>query len=218
MILLFSGGMDSYIAWYYLRNPKTLYIDLNHRYSYQERTAVLNLIPSTYIDKRLDLHDWEEEDANIPMRNAFFAMIASQYDKEIALVVQKGEMTIPDRSPEFFRNFGSWISWMRGKSGYKITSPFFEMTKTEMVSWYVNRGEDPKLLIETRSCFGILADPCGKCGACFRRWVALTNNGLEEEYVYPITEWEGITHYIEKMKAGKYDPQMPGAQNSEQRL
>ena len=85
-------------------------------------------------------------------------------------------------------------------------SPFFEMTKTDMVSWYINRGEDPKLLLATRSCFGILHDPCGKCGACFRRWVALTNNGLEEEYVYPITEWEGIPHYIEKMKAGQYDP------------
>lgn len=205
MILLFSGGLDSYIAWEYLKRPRTLYIAIGHKYEPYEEGAVRNLIPNTIVDKRLNLGDWEEEDANIPMRNAFFCMIASQYDKEICLVVQKGEMSIPDRSPKFMFSFGNWLSWMRESSGYKIFTPFEEMTKTQMVKWYKDQGLPINRLLDTRSCFSGDIYNCGRCAACFRRWVALANNGLEEMYENDILSWEGVQVYVDKMKAGKYD-------------
>jgi len=49
--------------------------------------------------------------------------------------------------------------------------------------------------------------PCGRCSACFRRWVAFKNNGLEEEYEYPILDYKEIPTYLEKMSVQKYDPQ-----------
>jgi len=204
MILLFSGGLDSYIAWHYLDKPKTLYCAINHRYQIQEHKAVIDLIPETIVDSRLYLGDWEEDDANIPMRNAFFFMIASHYADKICLVVQKGEMSIPDRSPKFFSSFGAWLSWMRDKP-IKIFTPFDEMTKTQMVRWYLEQGLNVADLLRTRSCFGDTTSPCGACAACFRRWVAFKNNGFSEPYINDILAYDQIPVYIEKMKALKYD-------------
>ena len=205
MILLYSGGLDSFIAWEYLKRPKTIYFDLGHRYAKFEKSAIMRTIPGTLIDNSLHLGRWEKEDADIPMRNAFMIMLASMYDKEIVLVVQKGEMSIPDRSQMFFDSFAQWLNWMKGESGHYLTSPFFDMTKTQMVEWYVEQGFSIETLLKTRSCFSTNLLPCGACGACFRRWVALTNNDIHEGYTHTMLKWDQIPVYIEKMKAGKYD-------------
>jgi 7-cyano-7-deazaguanine synthase in queuosine biosynthesis len=204
MILLFSGGLDSYIAWHYLGKPKTLYCDLGHRYASLEVDAVRRLIPTTIIDTRLNLADWEEKDAHIPLRNAFLIMIASHYDDQVSLVVQKGEMDLPDRSKWFFEKFEDILSDLRGQM--QISSPFYAMTKTQMVQWYIHQGFSVRNLIATRSCFSPGVVPCGNCAACFRRWVAFTNNGFSEDYEQDITEYGGIQEYVTKMKAGQYDP------------
>ena len=204
MILLFSGGLDSWIAYHYLDKPKTLYCDLGHRYAAHELEMVERLIPNTIIDIRLNLADWEEKDANIPLRNAFLIMIASKYDRDVVLVVQRGEMNIPDRSVHFFNQFGEWLSFLwQDKS--TISTPFFHMTKTQMVEWYLSKGLPKDELLSTRSCYSPGDLPCGACAACFRRWVAFTNNDLSEEYANPIIEYSEIPNYIEKMKLRKYD-------------
>jgi len=174
MILLFSGGLDSFVAWHFLNNPPTLYVGLGHRYMVHEIEMVKKLIPATIMETNmLNLGAWEKKDANIPLRNAFLVMIASYYDKDVALIVQQGEMEI--------------------------------MTKTEMVRWYLDKGLDPGTLISTRSCFSPGDNPCGNCAACFRRWVAFTNCGLEEEYEQPIINYDGIKIYVDKMQRGLYD-------------
>jgi len=207
MILLYSGGLDSYIAWEFLKRPKTLYVDLGHRYAALERNAIRKTIPETIIEKRrVYLGDVEEEDAHIPMRNAFLVLAAALYDAEIALVVQKGEMDIPDRSPEFFAQMSQLLRTLRGREG-RVFTPFPHLTKTQMVKWYVEQGLDPEALKRTWSCYKA-APPekhCGRCSACFRRWVALSNNGITEEYQYPPWKWEGVEDYLRRMNAGLYD-------------
>ena len=205
MILLYSGGMDSYIAWEYLKRPKTIYFDLGHRYAAFEKQAIMRTIRTTRIDHSLKLGQFEKDDADIPMRNAFMIMVASMYDKEIVLVVQKGEMTIPDRSPHFFLTFAAWLNWMKDDWGYTLKSPFFDMTKTQMVKWYVDQGLSIDQLVKTRSCFSSDDFACGACGACFRRWVALRNNNIVEVHTHNMLDWDQIPVYVEKMKAGKYD-------------
>ena len=205
MILLFSGGLDSFIAYEYLHRPKTLYINLGHRYAVHELEKVRELIPSTIIDDRLNLAEWERQDANIPLRNAFLVMIASYYDHDVVVVVQKGEMNIPDRSKRFFNEFADTLTYLWDVR-ITLTSPFFTMTKTEMVQWYVTAGYSTDKLIATRSCFSPGDNPCGNCAACFRRWIAFTNCDLKEEYEQDITKYSGIQEYIKKMKLGLYDP------------
>jgi 7-cyano-7-deazaguanine synthase in queuosine biosynthesis len=204
MILLYSGGLDSFIAWHYLNKPKTLYLSLGHRYTTHEIAAIKKTIPDTIIDTRLDLADWEEKDANIPLRNAFLIMIASKYDKDVVLVVQRGEMNIPDRSVYFFNRFGEWLTFLWGE-GATLSTPFFHMTKTEMVRWFLKEVKNKTALLSTRSCFSPGDSPCGNCAACFRRWVAFINNDIGEEYENDITKYSGIPDYIDKMKRKRYD-------------
>lgn len=205
MILLFSGGLDSFVAWHFLNNPPTLYVGLGHRYMVHEIEMVKKLIPATIMETNmLNLGAWEKKDANIPLRNAFLVMIASYYDKDVALIVQQGEMEIPDRSVHFFNEFSRILTFLWGEPATVFT-PFFSMTKTEMVRWYLDKGLDPGTLISTRSCFSPGDNPCGNCAACFRRWVAFTNCGLEEEYEQPIINYDGIKIYVDKMQRGLYD-------------
>ena len=204
MILLFSGGLDSYIGWYFLDKPPTLYVGLGHRYMTHEIEKVKILIPETVIDSRLNLADWEEKDANIPLRNAFLVMIASKYDKNVALIVQRGEMNIPDRSVKFFNDFAEWLTFLWGIR-VTLNTPFFNMTKTDMVKWYLNHNLSPENLIATRSCYAPTDNPCGNCAACFRRWVAFTNNELEEAYDQPIEKFDGLKIYLDKLNRGEYE-------------
>lgn len=204
MILLFSGGLDSYIAYHFLKRPKTLYAVLGHRYTLHELEMVKKLVPDTIIEDRLNLADWEEKDANIPLRNAFLVMIASYYDEDVVLVVQRGEMDIPDRSIKFFNEFGEWLSFLWGRIT-TLSTPFFSMTKTDMVKWYLDHDLPPDLLISTRSCFSAGDKPCGNCKACFRRWVAFTNNDLVEEYEQPIEKFDGLKKYLDKLNRGEYE-------------
>jgi 7-cyano-7-deazaguanine synthase in queuosine biosynthesis len=170
-----------------------------------EIEVVKKLIPGTIMETNmLNLAAWEEKDANIPLRNAFLVMIASYYDRDVALIVQQGEMNIPDRSVYFFNEFSSILTFLWGEPATVIT-PFFNMTKTEMVRWYLNEGFHEEALISSRSCYSPGDNPCGNCAACFRRWVAFTNCGLEEEYEQPIKNYENLQIYLDKMKRGDYD-------------
>ena len=204
MILLFSGGLDSYIGWHFLKKPKTLYIGLGHRYMTHEIEKVRMLVPDTIIDTRLNLADWEERDANIPLRNAFLVMIASKYDKSVGLILNKGEMDIPDRSIQFLNEFTNLLTFLWGHLT-PVFTPFFDVTKTDMVRWYLKQGLRASDLIATRSCYSPSDNPCGNCAACFRRWVAFTNCELEEKYDQPIKNFDGLKKYVDKMQRGLYD-------------
>ena len=45
MILLFSGGIDSFIAYHYLKEPRTLYLDLGTPYTKKEIEFVKKIDP-----------------------------------------------------------------------------------------------------------------------------------------------------------------------------
>lgn len=203
-ILLYSGGLDSYIAYHYLETPQTLYMAIGHKYENWELEAVRSTLPQTIVNTDLELGKWEEDDANLPMRNALLCMMAAYYSDTIYLVVQKGEMTIPDRSHKFFYEFPNWLSFLNNRQ-IQVSTPFTEMTKTEMVAWYLRQGLPPEDLYSTRSCFSLEhSQPCGVCAACFRRWVAFTNNGISEAYVKPVSEGPMIDKYIKGVEERKY--------------
>jgi 7-cyano-7-deazaguanine synthase in queuosine biosynthesis len=205
-ILLYSGGLDSYIAWWYLGRPKTLYCRLGHRYEAKELEAVRRTIPETVIDDTLiNLgRNWEEEDANIPARNLFLVLVAGMYGADkVWLVVQEGEMEIPDRSERFFEMATEVCSFLLGRE-VEVDTPFRHMTKVEMVGWYLKQGLPVEELLKTRSCYSGGEKPCGECGACFRRIMALKLNGLDEEMEVKIESSKIGKEYYRKWKEGKY--------------
>lgn len=210
-ILLFSGGLDSFIAYFYLNKPKAVYVHLHSIYSQKELDTVIKLSKimdmDLTVDTSLNLSPWEESNANIPMRNMFLLMVGSYYGDEVYLIVQQGETNIPDRTPEFFKSASSIINylWSDKQRDIHFNSPFWEMTKVDMVKWYLDQGLDPELLLQTVSCYSSEQGQCGQCSSCFRRWIALEHNGLTEEYNHDITKYKEIPNYVQKMKNGEYD-------------
>lgn len=211
-VLLYSGGMDSYIAYHYLKaqgkNPACLYVDLGHRYSMREQGALTQTsmrMPGAkfFVEHSVNLGNFEAPDAFIPLRNSFLAHVGSLYADNVHLVVQKGEMNIPDRSEAFFKSTSEYLTQLHGKP-ITVSTPFSTMTKVDMVKWYIEAGLPLQGLLDTTSCYSGFVYPCGKCGACFRRWVALSLNGIEEYYTEDPWDTDLAKSYLEKGQAGFY--------------
>jgi len=209
-ILLFSGGLDSFIAWHYLNYPPVLFMNAGQSYAKKELETV-EYFAQKYkkmkleINNSLDLSQWEEKNYYIPYRNVLFSMIGSLYASKIYLVGIKGD-SVDDNNPiatklmsEFFINFNY-------NKNIIVTSPFYQKSKSQIVRWYLKQKLPIQELLKTRSCYNKDSQgQCGKCGSCFRRWVALENNNIKEKYDSPPWEWVEVKNYIRKMRAGLYD-------------
>jgi len=182
MILLFSGGIDSYIAWHYLNKPKTVYFNLNSRYSKKELHYVKNLIPNTIIDNSLDISDKEKgENAYVPFRNLLLAALAVKYSDTIVIAGIKGD-NVSDKNPDIFTDMSTILSKME-KRNITITSPFWNMTKNDIIKWFLRNGGSEENLLNTVSCYSNdMKKYCGSCPSCFRKWVALKYNGINIPY------------------------------------
>lgn len=207
-VLLFSSGLDSRIAWEFLDKPKCIHITGHSRYSKYELEAVRNMeIPNLDI---LDIGNWmrkyEEPDATIPMRNAYFCMIAANYGDEICLVCQLGEQSIPDRSNKFFREQSNLLSYLVGRH-IEINPVFPNTSKQSMIKWYLEVGYDKKELYKTYSCFSEKVRRCAECASCFRTAVALDYNNIlpNNFFAKDIWKWDGIKTYISKLNRGEYE-------------
>lgn len=210
-ILLFSAGLDSFPAWHFLGRPPALYFDTGHRYASQERSALaalsarcgINLTVST----ELDLSVWEADDAIIPMRNAYFAMLAANRADTIWCVGVKGDH-VHDKSPEAFARISDFISSMSSRR-IRLDSPFWDMTKTQIVAWYLGQGLPAEDLLLTFSCSRTdrAGLHCGRCPSCLRRWISLANNRIDAPFEHPPWSWTQVTdYYVGAMQDGTYPP------------
>jgi len=215
-VLCFSGGLDSFIAYFYLNKPKTVYVDLKHKYAWKELDAIRwfreNLGIETIIEDRLRLGDLEKPDGEIPLRNMFLASIASLYGDKVWLVFQRGETENPsnDRSPEFCAKTSLLLSHLHGRK-IIVDSPFWNITKADMVQAYLDAGYPSGFLKRTVSCFSEETKQtiyhCGNCSACLRKAVALAWNNIDitDMFVNDITKFKKIPIYIDKMLKGEYE-------------
>ena len=208
-ILLYSAGADSFPAWHYLGQPQALYFDVGHRYRDHEYRAIQSLRQKWGIDlvvsRELDLAAWEPGDGIIPLRNAYFAMLASHRANMIWCVGVKGDHTA-DKSPEAFARMSEFITELAGRE-VRVDSPFWNLTKTEIVAWYLSQGLPVEDLLETFSCLnpGTSLLHCGQCSACLRRWISFTNNGISAAFATNPWEWERVhTYYMAAMRDGTY--------------
>lgn len=217
-VLLFSGGLDSYIAYWWIKSmfkeePLLLYVALGHKYQAREIMAIRALedkyvIPSVTIDYSLNLEKWEEANANIPMRNSLLAHVAARYGQNIWMIVQKGETNIPDRTNNFFFDLTNMLTHLNDKI-IKVDSPFWHMTKVDMVRWYKENKFSIPHLLKTSSCYspakvGDEEIGCGNCSACFRRWVAFELNDIEEKYQIPPWVSDMAIEYRKRGQVGFY--------------
>jgi len=179
MILLFSGGLDSYIAYHLLSKPKTLYFDLRTPYSMKELETVQRLIPNTIIERCLELGNRQQGDnAYIPYRNLHLALLANKYDDTIVIAGLKDDR-VNDKNEEVFRKWTALMSDMMGRP-IKVVSPFWQQTKEQIVRWFLDNGGTERELKNTISCYseGYIKE-CNWCPACFRKWCALRANNVD---------------------------------------
>lgn len=205
------SGMDSFISWRYLGSQDDcLYVHLSHRYAEKELHSLIEVAKTTNMDLKFYYTDWgkrERDDAYLPFRNAHLCMIAADMGyQEIVLTTQKGELELFDRSPQFMDLMTALLSG-ETNTCVEVSSPFENVTKQQMVKWYLNEGYDPELLLKTPGCYSDSdAFYCGACPCCFRKAIALEANGVSVEKHMPnVWKWKGIAEYVEKMKSGKYE-------------
>jgi 7-cyano-7-deazaguanine synthase len=208
-LLLFSAGLDSFPAWYYLDRPPALYFDLGHRYAAQERAAIAALSQRCGIEvtlsAELTLGGWEQDDAIISMRNAHLAMLAANRADTIWCIGVRGDHTL-DKSPEAFADISAFMTRLSGRP-LTVNSPFWQMTKTQIVAWYLSQGLAADDLLLTFSCSRTDGSQthCGQCSSCLRRWISLINNGIDAPFAAPPWQWRRVQeYYVAAMGDGTY--------------
>lgn len=214
-ILLFSSGLDSYLAWHYLGKPMCAYFPIGHKYEKQELDAIEYFQNKEGMDCRVtpvfDFAELEEDNAFIPARNLYFLLYAANYGEQIYLVTQKGEESYKDTKADFFVMAQRMISYLLDRK-VQIDSPFWSMTKQDSVKWYLDKGLPVLNLLKTWSChhpvmIGEETYHCGECNACFRRWVSFEYNNIccDGLFATPPHEAKVVDEYITKLQSGQYD-------------
>lgn len=200
-VLLYSGGMDSFIANWLLTPDVLLYIRVGSRYEEKELKYVRTFIDSFglrdkyhEIDLRF-LRDFEMDNAHIPLRNLFFIEIASLFGDVVYLSALRGE-TSKDKSKKFRKKSQYLINYCLNddlgedyRHKVKVEFPFKKITKAKLLKKYLNTAKDEldvpilKHYLEnfTVSCYSDTDDMCGCCMSCYRRWVAETLNDIQSK-------------------------------------
>ena len=187
-VLLYSGGMDSYIINYLWKPDVKLYIDYGTEQTKEERKR----LPNDVIIKEIDLSQYVENDGinTIPLRNLLFANIAINYGDIVALGGVKDDLHY-DKTKRFARRatrlFNSVLSREKSKRKVKIVVPYRNYTKKELVQMYISKGGDiQKLKTESWSCHFPKEEnkECGECIPCIKKEKIIreVQQGYDKQY------------------------------------
>jgi len=184
-ILLFSGGIDSLSAWFYLGKPKAMYINLKTKYSKKEMKCIKELqklIPDLTVDIINDINFGqfeEKKNAYIPNRNLLLSIIASNYSNNIILAGIKDDV-VEDKNPKAFKEMSKLLTLISKQRNIKITSPFWDMSKIDIINWMKKNVDNYQKILETSvSCYSKGNKQCGNCPSCLRKAIAFENCGLD---------------------------------------
>lgn len=191
-VLLYSGGMDSWLADELWEPDERLYVDIGCPYQSCELSRLDPEKPVRVV--KLDLAAYERQDSHriVPMRNLYFAMTAAnEYpdgDLQICLAATQGDRRNHDKNLTFAGMATDMLSYLFGRQSWtegrsvELAMPFADATKSEMLGEFKARGGDlGEAYRRTFSCFnpGPAGEPCMGCMPCFRKAVAFCVNGFE---------------------------------------
>jgi len=203
-VLLYSGGIDSYIGYYYLHKPQLISFDLGSRYT--EKEFKYNPLKNTNIifDSSLKWLGQQEEilNAHIPFRNLHLALTAVTKYSDTVYICGLKDDNMTDKNKEVFKLWSEHFSFLEDKK-IQILSPFWEMTKEDVVKWY-SQNYDKNNLLKTISCYS--EDDtlyCGGCQACFRKACALFSIGL----ILPFYDKKILNYYQDRLDKNLYNKQ-----------
>lgn len=189
-VLLYSGGMDSWLM-SKLWNPDIkLYVNMHTRYSENEIAKIKSQENDVQI-VNFPLGQWEREDAIIPLRNLYLVMVACDVtlseDVEILIGATAGDRVL-DKSYDFVEKANDLLNYLyspqhwipEGKS-VKICIDYKDHTKTDLLQEFKDNGGDlDEAFHSSFSCYDpVDGHECWQCKPCFRKFVAFASVGYE---------------------------------------
>lgn len=207
-VLLYSGGLDSWLIDKLWKPDVKLYVDMNTKYSLSE---CFNL-PKDVKRENLDLGKWEREDAIIPLRNLYLLMLASNYGDEITMGCLAGDRSLDktyefsEKSEELLNYLYSPQWWIPEGRKIKINTYFKQFTKTELLKKYLDEGGNiEQAWKESFSCYNPTGlDVCYNCKPCQRKFITFAELGyIDESWLPKIIPAIG-RDMIPYIKAGTY--------------
>jgi len=184
-VLLYSGGMDSWLIDKLWKPDVKLFFHTGTANNEQEYQRVKNLKDVEIIE--MPLAQFEQIDNNyyLPLRNLHFAVYAAHYGDIICLGAT-GSSTHKDKNETFACLSENVINYLlsedstRPNSNISIVMPYKNTSKTELLAKYLELdGSDiQRCYDETFSCYNpINNSPCMKCTSCQSKFIAFYNNG-----------------------------------------
>lgn len=214
-VLLYSGGMDSWLM-SKLWNPDIkLYVDMKTRYSENELQRVRKEPDVTVVE--FPLSQWERDDAIIPLRNLYLAMVACNVtygdDVEILIGATAGDRVL-DKSQEYVDKATDILSYLyssqhwipKGKK-VKVCIDYKKYTKTDLLNMFKAQGGDlEEAFTRSFSCYSpVNGHECWQCKPCFRKFTAFAQAGYEFPDNIALTACKYIEDEIlPSIKAGTY--------------
>lgn len=197
-VLLYSGGMDSWLIDKLWKPDLKVYVNINGDYSKEE----IKRLPSDV--KIIDfsfLGEQELENKFVPLRNLYFLMMASHLGDELCLGATAGDGS-KDKCLDFLIDTEKTLNnlWHDKKinKDIKIEKKFVKMSKSEIIDEYLKSGGNiDEIKQNTFSCYTPKDNnECFECYPCFRKFAILYSKGCNYSYEEKKKMWEFIRSYI----------------------
>ena len=178
-VLLYSGGMDSWIIDKLWKPDIKLFIDIKTPSSKEERKR----LPKDVIIKELDLSEYEEKTGShlLPLRNLILAEIASYYGDTICIGSVGGSIHY-DNNEKFRNDTEQLLNYLYSENNskkIKIELPYMNTSKEELVRLYKEKGGNlEEAFNNSFSCYEpVNGKECGECISCKQKIEAFKKNG-----------------------------------------
>ncbi|MBI3292115.1 MAG: 7-cyano-7-deazaguanine synthase [Elusimicrobia bacterium] len=219
VVVMLSGGLDSYLAYRWAqaqgRDVLGVWADLGQPYREKEYTAVQALgVSARVVPCGILRTEWGNmptpEKQIIRARNGLLALIGALFGQEVWIVALDGEMHpyMLDKNAAFFEASGRYFGQIIGEP-ITVATPFADKTKADLVRWALGQGITPEEMSRSVTCYDPSQKACGRCSACFKRWMAMELNGVHEAYDSKPWESEWAKGYIPKvaeaLRSGNHD-------------
>lgn len=200
-VLLYSGGMDSWLMKEIIKPDTILFIHTHTESNELEYKKLMSIKNDDFVILDFNLSQFERETQNyfLPLRNLYFVALASNYGNDIYMgTVDDGDKTHYDNNEIFAEKSADLISYLlseKQEGPVRIHIPFKDTTKTELLKLYLDQGGDiQKAFNETMSCYHPKNDKeCMWCTSCMSKFAAFYNNG----YPFKIEDVDNFKKYVE---------------------
>lgn len=190
-VLLYSGGMDSYIMLNLLPYDKAVYFNLGTEDGKRE---IAKIDAHKELRDKIEIIDlpiarFELPSKCLPFRNGIMVLLAANFGNVVHLGAIKDDVS---KDKDFvFKNQMEGVLNYFGMDDYRVNfvgypyevkMPFIDKMKNEIVAAYLFRyGEKSidNLLTRSWSCYNGGEKECGYCSNCMRKYAAIRANGIE---------------------------------------